>query len=203
MFERRSRGDGVEAGARRRPSAVAPSSRRGHREDGASTRPDSARSPPLSLGFGRRAHAWRRCSWAMRSAISPSTSSRGLSPGWALIIAAMAPRRWSTKPCAALTSARSMNVRGVMAEMWQQVGASEAATMKIGHHQKVRGRRGIAARIRTDPDTLLPVPSCRKSESEPKTGQLPLPSAGPSSPSSPGSTSFRSRVDTSTDKKTL
>ena len=30
----------------RRPSAVAPSSRRGHREDGASTRPDTARVPP-------------------------------------------------------------------------------------------------------------------------------------------------------------
>ena len=39
-------GDGVEAGARRRPSAVAPSSRRGHREDGASTRPDTARAAP-------------------------------------------------------------------------------------------------------------------------------------------------------------
>ena len=86
---RRGHGDGVEAGTRRRPRAVAPSSRRGHREDGASTRPDSARSPPLSFGFGRRAHAWRRCSWAMSSDISLSTSSRGLSPGWDFIIAAI------------------------------------------------------------------------------------------------------------------
>ena len=47
--------------------------------------------PPLSTndGFGRRAHAWRRCSWAMSSDISLSTSSRGLSPGWDLIIAAI------------------------------------------------------------------------------------------------------------------
>ena len=43
---RRGRGDGVEAGTRRRPGAVAPSSRRGHREDGASTRPDTARAAP-------------------------------------------------------------------------------------------------------------------------------------------------------------
>ena len=111
------RGDGVEAGTRRRPSAVAPSSRRGHREDGASTRPDSARSPPLSLGFGRRAHAWRRCSWAMSSDISLSTSSRGFKPGWLLIIAAilLLPRLLSTSDSAQSASAVMSNAR--MAEM--------------------------------------------------------------------------------------
>ncbi len=50
-----------------------------------------ARAAPLSTndGFGRGAHAWRRCSWAMSSDISLSTSSRGLSPGWDFIIAAI------------------------------------------------------------------------------------------------------------------
>ena len=114
---RRGRGDGVEAGTRRRPRAVAPSSRRGHREDGASTRPDSARSPPLSLGFGRRAHAWRRCSWAMSSDISLSTSSRGFKPGWLLIIAAilLLRRPWSWNDSAHSANATMSSVG--MAEM--------------------------------------------------------------------------------------
>ena len=123
MFERRGRGDGVEAGARRRPSAVAPSSRRGHREDGASTRPDSARSPPLSLGFGRRAHAWRRCSWAMSSDISLSTSSSGLSPGWDLIIAAILVLR---RPWSWNDSAHSANAT------MSSVGMAEMPLMRAG-----------------------------------------------------------------------
>ena len=59
---------------------------------GAATRVSIRRArPPLSTnnGFGRGAHAWRRCSWAMSSDISLSTSSRGFRPGWLLIIAAI------------------------------------------------------------------------------------------------------------------
>ena len=113
-------------------------------------------------GFGRGAHAWRRCSWAIKSAISPSTSSRGLSPGWALIIAAMAPRRWSTKPCAALTSATVMNVRGVMAEMWQQSWCQRSSNFCASRGPaaaKIDADGGVAARVRTDTDPLPPVPT--------------------------------------------
>ena len=113
-------------------------------------------------GFGRGAHAWRRCSWAMSSDISLSTSSSGLSPGWALIIAAMAPRRWSTKPCAALTSATVMNVRGVMAEMWQQSWCQRSSNFCASRGPaaaKIDADGGVAARVRTDTDPLPPVPT--------------------------------------------
>ena len=141
----------------------------------------SIRKAPLSLAqrfFGRGAHAWRRCSWAMRSAISPSTSSRGFRPGWALIIAAMAPRRWSTKPCAALTSATVMNVRGVMAEMWQQSWCQRSSNVKSARQNKVSAESDVAARIRTDPDPLPAVPTCCKSQGRPQTGRLQFPSRG-------------------------
>merc|ERR1719364_680361 len=60
---------------------------------------------------------WRRCSWAMSSDISLSTSSRGLSPGWDLIIAAiLLLRRPRSTSDSAQSASATMNVRG-MAEM--------------------------------------------------------------------------------------
>ena len=68
-------------------------------------------------GFGRGSHAWRRCSWAMSSDISLSTSSRGFKPGWLLIIAAilLLLRPWSWKDSAHSANATMSSVG--MAEM--------------------------------------------------------------------------------------
>ena len=61
---------------------------------------------------------------------------------------------------AALTSATVMNVRGVMAEMWQQSWCQRSSNF-VNREGRLRRPKitpeGVAATIRTDPDPLPPV----------------------------------------------
>ena len=152
MFERRV--DGVWCGdasleRRARPTAAR---RRGGAWTRRRERVSIRRGLPLGRAavLGRGAHAWRRCSWAINSAISLSTSSRGLSPGWDLIIAAilLLLRPLSTSDSA--QSASAVISMRIMAAIRKQLSAiPRSKTPPILHFERrpgcfagaVRGRR--------------------------------------------------------------
>jgi hypothetical protein len=110
-------------------------------------------------GFGRGAHAWRRCSWAMSSDISLSTSSRGLSPGWDFIIAAILVLRRPRSTSDSAQSASAVMSMRKMAAMRQQMWCQRSSNNVKSQAMNVSADGGIAARIRTDSDLLPPVPS--------------------------------------------
>ena len=150
---------------------------------GAATRVSIRRArPPLSTnnGFGRGAHAWRRCSWAMSSDISLSTSSRGFRPGWLLIIAAILLLRRPRSTSDSAQSASAVISMRIMAAIRKQLSAiPRSKTPPILHCERrpscfagaVRGRR-------THPNLSVSSSTRLQDSRKPQESQVQLPSRG-------------------------